>query len=206
MTKDTGRRARAEERALFGGAGIATFSEMLVIGLGVTFMALPLITFVPAFAAGTRHLHAHLDHEPDSLQKLLVRSMQAIRSGWWFGTASAVVLGLLILNVIGASRGLLPGGMPLATVSGALTVVIGVAVLRTAGLWRPGARWSDLWRAGRNVTVDDPIGSLFVIVGIGVSIAVVWMLPPLIVIAPGLTVMSVVAAERRRVSAAKRKL
>lgn len=197
MSAARGARGRGDER-LFGGAGLSAFGEMLVVGLGVAVLALPLVTLAPAVAAGVRHLDAHLDHEQDSVGRLATGGLQAIRSGWWFGVASTIVTGLLVLNAIGGMQGLLPGGSVLAVVSGALAVVVAVASLRTAALWHPGARWSELWRAGRNLVLDDPIGDVFVIIGIGVAITVVWMLPPLVVIAPGLIVVSLVAAERRR--------
>ncbi|WP_431075012.1 hypothetical protein [Microbacterium phyllosphaerae] len=200
MSPAKGARGRGDERR-FGGAGVSAFGEMLVAGLGVAVLALPLVTLAPAVAAGVRHLDAHLDHEQDSVRRLASLGLQAIRSGWWFGLASTVVMGLLMLNTIGGMQGLLPGGTVLALVSGALAAVVAVATLRTAALWHPGARWSQLWRAGRNLVLDDPIGDAFVLIGVGVAITVVWMLPPLIVIAPGLIVVSLVAAERRRMPA-----
>jgi hypothetical protein len=152
-----------------------------------------------------RHFRAHLDDEPDSLRLFAVRGLQALRSGWWFGTACAVIIALLVLNAIGAAQGVLPGGAVFAIISGGLAVVVAVAMLRTAALWTPGARWIDLWREGRAVVIDDPIGTSLVLVGLGVSATVVWMLPPLIVIAPGLIVVSLVAAERRRAATSSRR-
>jgi hypothetical protein len=48
------------------------------------------------------------------------------------------------------------------------------------------------------LALTDPIGSSFVLAGLVVSVVIVWMLPPLIVIAPGLLTVALVAAERRR--------
>ncbi|MDQ0644396.1 hypothetical protein [Microbacterium murale] len=182
----------------FGGGGISAFAEMLVIGLGITALALPLVTLVPALAAGTRHLDEHLEHRGDSLRDLFRLGWQAIRAGWLFGLASLAVLALLLINVALGLQGLVPGGAALAVVSGVLAVVVAVVVCRVASLWSPGRRWADLWRSGRTLAIDDPIGSFFVLLGILVSVTVVWMLPPLIVIAPGLLAVSIVAAERRR--------
>ena len=47
------------------------------------------------------------------------------------------------------------------------------------------------------------LGSLLVLAGIGVGLVVAWMLPPLIVIAPCLTAVALVAAERRLRTAGK---
>lgn len=182
----------------FGGGGISAFAEMLVIGLGITALALPLVTIVPALAAGTRHLDEHLEHRADSLRDLFRLGWQAIRSGWLFGLASLAVLALLLINVALGTQGLVPGGAALAVVSGVLAVVVMVVVCRVASLWTPGSSWAALWRSGRTLAIEDPIGSLLVLVGLMVSVTVVWMLPPLIVIAPGLLAVSIVAAERRR--------
>lgn len=189
--------AKGEERR-FGGAGVGAFGEMLVIGLTVTALSLPLVTLVPALAAGARQLGAHLDHEPDSVRSLLSRGVLAIRSGWWFGALSVLVVGMLLLNALGAAQGLLPGGVPFAAVSGLLAAIAALAVLRTAALWQPGERWGRLWQRGRDAVVDDPIGDALILTGLAVAITVVWMLPPLVVVAPGLVVVSLVAAERRR--------
>jgi hypothetical protein len=182
----------------FGGRGVSAFAEMLVIGLGITALALPLITLAPALAAGTRHLDEHLEHRGDSLRDLFRLGWQAIRSGWLFGLASFAVLALLLVNVPLGLQGLVPGGSALAVVSGVLAVVVLVVVCRVASLWTPGSSWAELWRSGRMLVIDDPVGSAFVLLGILVSVTVVWMLTPLIVIAPGLLAVSIVAAERRR--------
>jgi len=187
----------------FGGRGVAAFGEMLVVGLAVTALSLPVVTAAPALAAGVRHLEAHLDDRPDSVRGLFSLAWEAIRTGWLFGVASAAVLGLLLLNVALGSQGLIPGGEALAVVSGALAAAVAVVVCRVAALWTPGSRWSQLWRAGGAAAVGDPIGSLLVLAGIGVGLVVAWMLPPLIVIAPGLTAVALVAAEHRRRAAGK---
>ncbi|WP_083990465.1 hypothetical protein [Microbacterium arborescens] len=194
-----------ESRAVFGGSGVAGFGEMFVVGIGVTLLSLPLVTLAPAFGAGVQHFRAHLDDEPDSIRLFALRGLQAVRSGWWFGAACAVVIALLALNAVGAAQGALPGGTVFAIISGGLAVVVAVAMLRTAALWTPDARWIDLWREGRGIVVDDPIGTSLVLVGLGVSTTVVWMLPPLIVIAPGLVVVSLVGAERRRAATSSRR-
>lgn len=187
----------------FGGRGVAAFGEMLVVGLAVTALSLPVVTAAPALAAGVRHLEDHLEDRRDSLRGLLSLAWEAIRTGWLFGLASASVLGLLLLNVALGSQGLVPGGEALAVVSGALAAAVAVVVCRTAALWTPGSRWSQLWREGGSSTAGDPIGSLLVLAGLGVGLVVAWMLPPLIVIAPGLAAVALIAAERRRRAAGK---
>ena len=187
----------------FGGRGVAAFGEMLVVGLAVTALSLPVVTAAPALAAGVRHLEDHLGERPDTVRGLFSLAWQAIRTGWLSGLASAAVLGLLLLNVALGSQGLVPGGAALAVVSGALAAAVAVVVCRVAARWAPGRRWSQLWREGAAAAIGDPVGSLLVLAGIGVGLVVAWMLPPLIVIAPGLTAVALVAAELRRRAAGK---
>lgn len=187
-----------EARRRFGGGGVAAFGEMLVVGLVVLAFSLPVITLVPALAAGVRHLENHLSGERDTVRDLLSLEWKAIRSGWAFGLTSSAVVALLMMNVALGLQGLVPGGTMFAILSGSLALGVLVVVCRVAALWKPGLRWGELWRSGRMLTGNDPVGSVFVVVGIGVAATVVWMLPPLIVIAPGLVVVALVAAERRR--------
>lgn len=187
----------------FGGRGVAAFGEMLVVGLSITALSLPVVTAAPALAAGVRHLEGHLTDRPDSVRGLFSLAWAAIRSGWLFGLLSAAVIGLLLLNVALGVQGLVPGGGILASVSGALAAAVAVVVCRVVALWTPGSRWMTLWREGRSLTADDPVGSLLVLAGLGVGLVVAWMLPPLIVITPGLTAVALVAAERRRRAAQK---
>jgi hypothetical protein len=44
---------------------------------------------------------------------------------------------------------------------------------------------------------------VFVLLGVGVSAVVVWMLPPLVVITPGMLAVALLAAERRRAARAE---
>jgi hypothetical protein len=84
-----------------------------------------------------------------------------------------------------------------------LLAVVVVVAARTAALWTPGARWADLVRTGARVAGSDPVGSVFVLLGVGVSAVVVWMLPPLVVITPGMLAVALLAAERRRAARAE---
>ncbi|GAB3600010.1 hypothetical protein [Microbacterium tumbae] len=189
---------RVESLRRFGGGGVAVFGEMLVVGLGITALALPLVTFAPALAAGVRHLDEHLADRRDSLGALMSSGWRAIRSGWLFGLASSTVIALLLVNVALGAQGLVPGGGAFGAASGVLAFLALLVVCRVAALWTPDARWTELWREGRMLAFEDPVGSLFIGAGIAVGVTIVWMLPPLIVIAPGLLAVAAVAAERRR--------
>ncbi|HCX84294.1 MAG TPA: hypothetical protein DHV14_03970 [Micrococcales bacterium] len=186
-----------EDMRRFGGGGVATFGEMIVVGLVVTALSLPVITAVPALAAGVHHLEQHLTDRADAMRDLLRSAWQAIRTGWWVGLLTAVVAFLLALNLSAALQGLVPGGAVLAGATAIIAVALGVWVCRAAALWRPGARWGDLLTRGRELAVADPVGSVYVIVAFGVSAVVVWMLPPLVVLTPGMTAIALVAGQLR---------
>lgn len=203
---DTGDRRAVpiEHRARFGGGAVAPFGQMLTVGLMVCAFSLPIITAVPALAGGVRHLEQHLSARADSLADLVRSIWEAIRSGWWVGVLTAFLVGLLALNVSMGMQNLVPGGTFFAVVSGILALVLVVVAVRSAALWEPGARWGDLLRRGRDLTVEDPIGSLIVVAALAVCGVIVWMLAPLIVITPGMLAIALVAVERRRAQRASR--
>lgn len=194
--------AQSQTAQSLGGGRVAAFGEMLVVGLVVAAASVPLITLVPALAAGARHMDNHVSGSRDTVADLLRLVWKAIRSGWLFGLISAAAIALLLVNTTPTMQSALPGGGALAWISGILAVTVMVFVCRTAGLWEPGRRWRDLWREGRDVVLADPIGDSYVVAGLVVSATVVWMLAPLVVVAPGLIVVAVVAAERRRLAPA----
>lgn len=191
--------ARAPEQLRrFGGGGVSAFGEMLVVGLVVTAASLPLITMLPAIAAGVRHFDEHLVAGDDSLRAFVRLVWRSVRSGWWFGLCWITVLAALGAGAVLGTRGVLPGGDAYAAVC--LLLALGVALigLRSAALWDPAAGWRGLRRRGSALVVEDPVGTGYVLVGLLVAGVVVWMLPPLVVITPGLVVLAAVAAERRR--------
>ncbi|RMI06980.1 hypothetical protein [Cellulomonas triticagri] len=184
----------------FGGGALAPFSQMLVVGLVVCALALPVVTALPALAAGVHHLDRHLSARRDGWGDLARLCWSAVRTGWWLGLAVTAVAALLALNVSAGALGLVPGGGAVAVVSAALGVALAVVAARTAALWTPGASWPALVREAAHLAWTDPVGSVFVLLGYGVSAVVVWMLPPLVVITPGMLAVALLAAERRRAS------
>lgn len=176
---------------------LATFAQMLIVGLVITACALGIVTFVPAVAAGVRFLDRHLDSASDGLREFGTLLWQAVKSGWWFGGLAVCTAALLLMNIELGSLGLVPGGGIFGAVSAALALAAVLVVLRIAAVWTPRDAWSALWREHRGRAFADPVGSLLVVAGISVAITIVWMLPSLVVIAPGLVAVSLVAAERR---------
>ncbi|MFB9660409.1 hypothetical protein ACFQS3_11630 [Glycomyces mayteni] len=181
----------------FGGGALGLFGEMIVVGLVVTALSLPLVTALAAVAAGTRHLDRHASDHGDGLGDLLRSAWRALRTGWAASLVVALAVALLGLNVALGVQGLVPGGTPLAVVSAAFALVIAVVAVRAASLWEPSADWRDLFREAAALTTADPVGTAYVLIGLGVAAVVAWMFLPLIVIAPGMLAVALIAARRR---------
>jgi len=202
MTRRPVRRRPAEPVRRLGEGPVALFGEMLVAGIAVAGVSLAVVTVVPALAAGTQHIERHLSGRSDALRELFATMSAAFRGVWAATLVPVAAIAFLIVNVSLGIRGLVPGGGVLAAVSAVLAAAVAIVTCRAAALWSPGARWPELLRDGRALALSDPIGSVFVLLGLAVSVTVTWMFAPLIVIAPGMLALSLVAAERRRASAA----
>ncbi|GIH20790.1 hypothetical protein [Rugosimonospora africana] len=187
-----------EQFRTFGNGKLALFGEMVVVGLVVTAFMLTGVLAVAALAAGTQHFRRTLAAKTNSLGDLLTGVWQALHHGWLLTVAYVVAAALLVLNAAMGAQGLVPGGRVYAAVSGGLALAVMVLICRSAELWHPGARWPDVLRQARDVTVGDPVGTCFVLTGILVGAMVVWMLPPLAVIVPGMLTLSLTAAQARR--------
>ena len=198
MTRRPVRRRPAEPVRRLGEGPIALFGEMLVAGLAVAVVSLAVVTVVPALAAGAQHIERHLSGRGDALRDLFATMRAAFRGVWAVTIIPVAAIAFLVVNVSIGMRGIVPGGAAFAAVSTVLAAAIAIVVCRTAALWTVGARWPELLREGRALALADPIGSIFVALGLAVSVTVTWMFAPLIVIAPGMLALSLVAAERRR--------
>ncbi|WP_329114470.1 hypothetical protein [Streptomyces sp. NBC_01465] len=168
----------------------AILAESLLTGVWLTLAALPLLTLLPAFAAGCAHLRRHLDSEPSGWGEFVADVREATRSGlrfsllWWAGIA------VLVFDWRVAGSGLLPGGPLLIAVSVVGLLALAVAGLRTAAAWRPGGRWAL-------VRTADVGGSLLLVGGFVAVAATAWQIPPLAVPAVGCLAAAAVALERR---------
>ncbi|MEU6859301.1 hypothetical protein AB0B28_10580 [Glycomyces sp. NPDC046736] len=189
--------AGAERLLRFGGGSVGLFGEMIVVGLVVTALALPLVSALPALAAGARHLDRHHTDHGDGLAELFGASWKALRGGWVAGVATAIVVGLLGINVALGVQGLVPGGTALAVVSGLLGAVVVLVAVRAASLWEPDSDWRELFGEGATLTWADPVGTVYLVVGLGVAGVVAWMFLPLIVITPGMVAIAMLAARKR---------
>ncbi len=180
-----------------GTTRLQLFGEVLLVGVVVAVLSIPLVTVVPAVAAGVLHLRRHLSGEPDSLRDLLRGVGPALRDLWLPGVALPVLLAVLGYNVWVSSTGLLPGGSLVGWVSAVVGVGLVVAALRTAGTWSPGRGGVPAVRDAARRAVDDPAGSALLVVAVGLCGVLVWMLVALLLVVGGLLVMAVLAVEHR---------
>jgi hypothetical protein len=176
----------------------ALLGEVLLVGVLVTLVSLPLVTLPAALAAGCRHLHRYLGAEDSRLALFWSDLRRGALGGVVVGVISAVVVAILLLDIVLAGTGMLPGG-PVVAVAGWVGLIAVAAVLLTAArLWTPGSGWIAAVRSAPRALAADPAGVLYVIATAVFVAVVTWMLPPVIVPALGCAVLAVVAIPERR--------
>ncbi|MCE7081976.1 hypothetical protein [Streptomyces sp. ST2-7A] len=185
------------------GAGLALFGETLLTGVVVLVLTLPLITLLPALAAGTAHLRRHLAGESERIGDLLRDFASAVRALWVTGPLLLLAGLWLVWNATLAEAGVIPGSAVLLAAFIALLGVWGVLLLRTAAAWSaddgPGraSRGRDHLRHGAGELRRDPVGSLLLVVALVMCGVFVWMLPPLALLIGGLLPLAVIGVEYR---------
>lgn len=188
---------RPDDRALLGGGRVGLFGESLTVGLAVSVLSLPVVTALPALAAGVAHVRRHVDGRPDTLRDLWDDFRLACRGVWLVSVGSVALLVLLAFNVSLAGTGALPGGTGVRVVSLVVAVLLVVALLRAAAGWTPGAVWRLVLRDAGRRTGDDLTGTFLLVLALALCGVILWMLPPLVVIVPGLLALATVAVEHR---------
>ncbi|NGO71397.1 hypothetical protein [Streptomyces boncukensis] len=190
-------------RSLHSGR-FALFAECLLTGVWIALAALPLVTALPAFAAGAAHLERHLAGDRSRLRDYLADLRAATRTGWRLSALWCAALALLGWDLYVASSGALPGA-PLWALTGlAAAFVLLVGGVRAAARYRPaddpepGGDWRACALAGvRQTLLTDRPGALLVAAGWVVVAASAWMLPPLAAPALGALTACAVAIRDR---------
>ncbi|PPK93463.1 hypothetical protein CLV92_11091 [Kineococcus xinjiangensis] len=177
--------------------GFELFAECLLTGVVVGVLALPLVTALPAVAAGTRHLRHHVAGEASGTRLMLRDAVAATRGSWLVSGALVLLLAVLGSNALLASTTALPGGGVLRWVMAVLAVAAVVVALRAAAAWAPGASWRLLVARAAHRSAADPVGSLLTALAVGFVVLMAWMLPPLGLPAVGIVVLGLVAVEAR---------
>lgn len=179
------------------GARLALFGEVVLTGAVLAVLSVPVVTAVPALAAGTLHLGRHVDGRADGVADLLRTTGRAVRELWALGLAVPAVLAVLGLDLWLVRTGALPGGALVGVVTVLVLAAVVVVTLRFVGSWRPGAPVVAGVRAAARRATQDPTGSTLLVAAVTMVVVVIWMLLPLVLIAPGLLALAALAVERR---------
>lgn len=173
------------------------FGECLLAGLLTALLALPLVTLVPALAAGCGHIRAHVDGETTAMRAYFERFRTAFPGSVPFSLA--VVAAFVVVTVDGLLlRAAVPGGAFVAAFCGVAATALSVVLLRAAATWSPGRPWRDVVRqAAVRAATSDPSGSLLLVMALALLALVTWQLLPLAVPMLGCVLMAAVAVERR---------
>lgn len=182
----------------------ALFAECLLVGVLVTLSLPGLVTILPAFAAGCRHIRAHLRGESTALRAYADTFAAAWRGSLRVSVPLLAAYPILLFDLLVVLRLDLPGGGPVALVCAVAALGLSVIALRAAAAWSPGADWPHLVRAAaRRSLVDDRAGTLWMVVSLGVLTVVTWQLLPLLVPMLGCLALAAVAVDRREVNDAQ---
>ncbi|MEU7588138.1 hypothetical protein AB0A95_17780 [Micromonospora sp. NPDC049230] len=175
----------------------ALFGECLTAGLLAGLAILPVITLLPALAAGCAHIRAHVDGDSTAVRAFFARARAAYPGS--VRPSLGVAAGYLLLaGDVWILRTGVPGSAPVGAICGVVAVALSVVVLRAAAAWAPGTPWAHLVRrAARRAVTSDPSGSLLLVLALGMLVLVTWQLLPLAVPMLGCVLMAAVAVESR---------
>ncbi|XAS74753.1 Poxvirus protein I5 [Micrococcaceae bacterium Sec5.1] len=199
----------------------ALFSETILAGVIVLLLSVPLVTAPAAYAAGVAHLERHLSGRDDSLRSLWGNFQRALPGSWKIGITTAAAGVVIVLNLLLALVGQLPGRALILPATLILAAAAAVLLLRTAGNWSGGVIWAgdasrkpvDLpgpqqqWRLAYSQAKADSFrdwsGSLLLLGAVFVAVVFVWMLQALFVIVPGMLILAAAAVKIRAASRAQ---
>jgi len=181
----------------------ALFGEVLSVALVTLLLWLPVVTDLPALAAGTAHLRRYLEGRADPVRQILSDFVSCCRGVWGYGLALPAVALLLVLNVDIATYTQLPGGAALGPLTYAIGAGVAVLALRAAGrhaaMHQAGRHptWTASFRLAARRCVQDPAGSALLAAAVLVCVVIVWMLPALAILVPGLLALAILGVDYR---------
>jgi hypothetical protein len=184
----------------------ALFSETLLAGVLVLLLSLPLVTIPAAYAAGTAHLERHLSGRDDSLRALWGTFRSALPGSWKLGITTAAAAVVIVLNLLLAIVGQLPGQAVVLPATLVLAVAGAAVLLRTAAAWSDfegsadGAghsAWPAALGAGKALSARDWTGSLLLAAALFAAVVFMWMLAALFVVVPGTLILASAAVKMR---------
>jgi hypothetical protein len=181
----------------------ALFSETLLAGLLVLVLSIPLVTIPAAYAAGIAHLERHLSGRDDSVRSLWTTFRAALSGSWRLGITTAAAAVVIVLNLLLATVGQLPGSAVVLPATLVLAVVGAVLLLRTAAAWSDfagpaaGGAWSPALAGAKALSLRDWTGSLLLASALFGAVVFVWMLAALFVVVPGTLILASAAVKMR---------
>lgn len=183
----------------------ALFSETLLAGVLVLVLSLPLVTIPAAYAAGIAHLERHLSGRDDSVRGLWATFKAALPGSWKLGITTGVAAVVIVLNLLLAWVGQLPGREVVLPATLILAAGAAILLLRTAAAWSDfaGTRADagNAWRAalgtGQALSLKDWTGSLLLAAALFGAVVFVWMLAALFVVVPGTLILASAAVKLR---------
>ncbi|MCP9001029.1 Poxvirus protein I5 [Pseudarthrobacter sp. RMG13] len=188
----------------------ALFSETLLAGLLVLVLSIPLVTIPAAYAAGIVHLERHLAGRDDSLRGLRGTFRAALPGSWKLGITTAGAAVVIVLNLLLATVGQLPGSSVVLPATLILAAAGAVLLLRTAAAWSgvageesdggessAPATWSAALGTAKALSLRDWTGSFLLAAALFASVVFVWMLVALFVVVPGMLILAAAAVKMR---------
>lgn len=176
----------------------ALFGEVMWVGILVAACSLPIVTAPAALAAGIRHLRRYLAAEASGVGLFLRDAARASAGGLVVGAVALVGGALLAWDVLLAFGGRLPGGPVVGAVGAAGLVALAILVLFAGAGWTPERGWRHAVRSAPAAIGADPVGAVYLLAGIVLTVVVSWQLIPLIVPGIGCLVFATVAVGERR--------
>ena len=198
---DRGRQSAAHDGSTLRWPGatakFALFGEVLWVGLLCCVAGLGLVTLPAALAAGSAHLHRFLRAEDSSLRRFTTDFTSALRTGWLVGLGVAVAAALILLDIVVAGSGLLPGGQFVLAAGVVLLIGLLACLAGTTARWQLTRSWREAARLWLRDAQQDPSGVLWLVVAVVLTAMVAWQLPPLIVPGIGCLVFAALATSVR---------
>ena len=183
----------------------ALFSETLLAGVLVLVLSFPLVTIPAAYAAGIAHLERHLSGRDDSVRGLWGTFKAALPGSWKLGITTAAAAVVIVLNLLLAWVGQLPGREVVLPATLILAAAGAILLLRTAAAWSDAAgahtdsrtSWRSALEAGQALSLKDWSGSLLLAAALFGAVVFVWMLAALFVVVPGTLILAAAAVKLR---------
>ncbi len=183
----------------------ALFSETLLAGVLVLVLSVPLVTIPAAYAAGMAHLERHLDGRDDSVRGLWGTFKAALPGSWKLGLITAAAAVVIVLNLLLAWVGQLPGREVVLPATLVLAAGGAILLLRTAAAWSDAAAadvgpkdaWHAAFETGKAISLKDWSGSALLAAALFGAAVFVWMLVALFVVVPGTLILASAAVKIR---------